>query len=157
VSPTEFLVKSSGSQSEVQTCLQGMLPNSKFTLSPLSESNATKVQTRLKQPQLDVLKRFQTEAASGLSTYQVQFATPPPLRTPAKEAGSAATTKGAKTPAEQKGRVSELSERELEGVAGGLDYASVLFDPQFSLVSKPLIGGTGPVGVTVGVGISGKF
>jgi hypothetical protein len=31
------------------------------------------------------------------------------------------------------------------------------FDPQISKVKKPLGGGIGPVGVTVGVGIAGKF
>jgi hypothetical protein len=33
----------------------------------------------------------------------------------------------------------------------------VQFDPQISAVRKPLGGGIGPVGVTVGIGIAGKF
>jgi hypothetical protein len=31
------------------------------------------------------------------------------------------------------------------------------FDPQISKVKKPIGGGVGPIGVTVGVGIAGKF
>ena len=142
--PTEFLVKSSGSQSEVQTCLQGMLPNSKFTLSPLSD--AASAQSRLKQNQVELLQRFQKEAATQLNTFQVKLSAPLP---------SASTTKDAKTPAQpKKGDVSELNERDLERVAGG---AYSLFDPTISLVSRPLLTGPGPVGVTVGVGIAGKF
>lgn len=143
---TEFLVKSSGSQSEVQTCLQGMLPNSKFTLSPLSESNAVSTQSRLKQNQVDLLQRFQKEAGSQLNTFQVELTAPLP---------SASTTKDAKTPAApKKGDASELNDRDLERVAGG---GFSLFDPNISLVSRPLLRGPGPVSVTVGVGIAGKF
>ena len=152
LSETEFLVKSSGSQSEVQTCLQGMLPTSKFTLNSLNETNAAAAQKRLKKPQVELLERFRTEAASPLNTFQVQFTTPPPLRS----AETAGQTKDAKAPAKGK-KGDELNDRELEKVAGGLYYSSSLFDPQISLVSRPLIGGAGPVAVTVGVGIAGKF
>jgi hypothetical protein len=34
---------------------------------------------------------------------------------------------------------------------------AVKFDPQVSRIRKPLGGGIGPVGVTVGIGIAGKF
>jgi hypothetical protein len=33
----------------------------------------------------------------------------------------------------------------------------IKFDPQISKVRKPIGGGIGPVGITVGIGIAGKF
>lgn len=42
-------------------------------------------------------------------------------------------------------------------VQGRIDPATLGFNPQATAVQKVLPGGVGPVGVTVGVGIAGKF
>src|SRR5262249_17505449 len=50
----------------------------------------------------------------------------------------------------------ELTENPRPAAAATKD-GSLRFNPEISKVKKPLGGGIGPVGITVGVGIAGKF
>ena len=133
VSPTEYFVRGEGSEADVRGVVGNLLPNAEFELSSIDDRTASSIESRLQPPQQELLKNLAEQGGTQpLKTYRVRFKTPP-------------TTQAAP----------ELTDNELGSVAGGaLGYR---FDPQISLISKPLLNPRGPVSVTVGVGIAGKF
>jgi hypothetical protein len=111
-----------------------LLPNAEFELSLVDDRTASSIESRLQPPQQELLKNLASQGgAQALKSYRVKFKTPP-------------ATQAAE----------ELTDDQLESVAGGA-LAAYRFDPQIAAIRKPLGGGIGPVGVTVGVGIAGKF
>ena len=131
VNPTEYFARGEGSESDVRDVVGKLLPNAEFQLSSVDDRTASSIESRLQPPQQELLKNLASQGgAQGLKSYSVKFKTPP--------------------------TANELTDDQLKSVAGGA-LATYRFDTQISLISRPLINPRGPVSITVGVGIAGKF
>jgi hypothetical protein len=131
LNPSEYFARGEGSESDVRGVIGKMLPNAEFELSSVDDRTASSIESRLQPPQQELLKNLASQGgAQGLKSYSVKFKTPPAAK--------------------------ELTDDQLKSVAGGA-LATYRFDPQIAAIRRPLGGGIGPVGVTVGVGIAGKF
>ena len=132
LNPSEYFARGEGSESDVRGVIGTLLPNAEFELSSIDDRAASSIESRLQPPQQELLKNLASQGgAEALKSYRVKFKTPP-------EAAK------------------ELTDDQLKSVAGGA-LATYRFDPQIAAIRRPLRGGIGPVGVTVGVGIAGKF
>jgi hypothetical protein len=133
IGKTEYLVQGEGSESDIRNVIQKMVPKSDFSLHRLAEAEMSALRNRLKPAQVELLDKFHAQRpAPATNNYRIEFKTAPSVRAHEEK---------------------KLSDQELEAIAGGLSA----FDPQLSQVNRPLVGGLGPVGITVGVGIAGKF
>jgi len=127
VRPNEFLVRAEGDAAAVREALARMLPDAQFQLEPISENTATQMESRLTQAQLKLAGKFNTETGVRRSSALSTY----------RMSFAAAPSSGV--------------------VATATATGKLKFSPRIAEVRKPLGGGIGPVGVTVGVGIAGKF
>ena len=132
LNPTEYFVRGEGSESDVRGVIGTLLPNAEFELSSIDDRAASSIESRLQPPQQELLKNLASQGGAEA------------LEIVPREVQD--TTRGGKR-----------TDRRSVEVGGGrrVGYLSLRSadcgNPQASARRD------GPVSVTVGVGIAGKF
>jgi hypothetical protein len=127
VGPGKFLVHANDSHDQVRSGIEKLLQRVPFELKKIDSKQAAALKSKLSKAQLDLLSRLSAKVS-------VTF----------------------KTKSEASAFLLVLSQ-ETRLAASASEDGNLRFNPVISKVVKPLQGGIGPVGVTVGVGIAGKF
>src|SRR5262249_16344866 len=167
LSPTEFFVEGEGAESDVRKVVENVLPNIDFTLSALKDARSAPMQSRLQPPHREIMENLHSEKPGPLKAYRVEFETRPPLgggtelsKEELENVAGGVGPLGSRLPPKisPKAQLDLTSQARTAGPVKTTQIAKALaFAPDIKLISRPLLNPRGPVSVTVGVGIAGKF